>query len=182
MTFKCVNIFRLFRLFGAVFGFVASDVMQKVVILQDHRQGEQGSNYETLQTMVQYEVENNLVVGKKKPSGCSALLPLHRALEFICDFLIRLHDSDNSCRFSTEAVAAYDATIAKYHPWIVRQVVHVALYAALPRRQQLLIKMKVDDSAETMEQITCLIHSCRLVFDTTQELFTKHDLLGIPVA
>nr|KAG5685685.1 hypothetical protein BaRGS_027195 [Batillaria attramentaria] len=170
---------RLFKLFGTAFTFVTSDVVEKIGILRDYRKSEVGVHYQTIQTMVKYEVDNNLTNQKKKASGCRTLLRLHRALEFISALLAKIRDTDNKSKFSHEATAAYDTTLAKYHPWLIRKAVHVAMYI-LPNREQLLAKMKVEDTPEGKGQINKLIEQLDSVYDITQELYSKNNLLDLP--
>lgn len=153
--------------------------MEKIGILRDYGHGENGINFRTIQSMVKYEVANNLTVQRKHPSGCRTLLRLHRALEFISALLTRIRDTDNTRKFSSEATAAYDQTLAKFHPWLIRKAVHVAMYA-LPYRQQLLTKMKVEDTPAGMKAMSELIEQLNLIYDITQQLYAENDLLNLP--
>jgi len=74
-------------------------------------------------------VKNNLIKTKKKddPSGSRTLLRLHRALEYIIGFLHKLDDIEDEGYCSVISREAYEATLMKYHPWVVQ----VSLY--IPR-------------------------------------------------
>lgn len=153
--------------------------MEKIGILRAYRESDVGEKFLTIQSMVKYEVDNNLTIQKKKASGCRTLLRLHRALEFISALLAKIRNTNNSCKFSSEAKEAYDNTLAKFHPWMIRKAVHVAMYT-LPDRHNLLVKMKVEDSPDGMAKIQALIQQLNVVYDITQELYVANKLLDLP--
>ena len=153
--------------------------MEKIGILRDYRKSDIGEHFVTIQSMVKYEVDNKLTVQKKKASGCRTLLRLHRALEFISALLTKIRSTDNSGKFSSEATEAYDCTLARFHPWLIKKAVHVAMYT-LPYRPHLLVKMKVEDTPEGMARVEALIQQLNQVYDITQELYTAHSLLDLP--
>ena len=68
------------------------------------------------------QTKNNLIKTKKKddPSGSRTLLRLHRALEYITEFLGRLDDLEDETYLSQASKDAYEQTLMKYHPWIVQ--------------------------------------------------------------
>ena len=68
------------------------------------------------------QVEHDLIKTKKKddPSGSRTLLRLHRALEYIIAFLHKLDDMQGPDLCSVQSVEAYEATLMKYHPWVVQ--------------------------------------------------------------
>ncbi|XP_076472224.1 ceramide-1-phosphate transfer protein-like [Babylonia areolata] len=170
---------KLFKVFGTVFGFVTSDVVEKIGILRDYHRSEVGEHFATIQSMVRYEVDNNLTVQKKKASGCRTLLRLHRALEFIAELMTKIQSPDRSQKFSEEATKAYDDTLAKHHPWVIKKAVHVAMYM-LPDRDSMLVKMKVENSPKGMDKIDQLIRQLRVIYDITQGLYSSHNLLDLP--
>lgn len=170
---------KLFRLFGTIFSFVTSDVEEKIVILRKHRKSDQANKYESIQSMLQYEVSQDLTKSKERPSGARTLLRLHRALEFISAFLLKLKETDNNVRFSTAATKAYDETLAKHHPWLIRKAVHVAMYM-LPSRQDLLKKMGVEDNEKGMGGISDLVVELNTIFKVTEDLYRKDNLLDLP--
>lgn len=71
---------RFFGLLGTVFGFVGSDVQQKLVQLECLRKGGAGEHYATVQQMMSWERESGLLESDKAGNGCRTLLRLHRAL------------------------------------------------------------------------------------------------------
>ena len=68
------------------------------------------------------QTKNNLIKTKKKddPSGSRTLLRLHRALDYITEFLGKLEDLDDETYLSQVSKDAYESTLMKYHPWIVQ--------------------------------------------------------------
>ncbi|CAL1532621.1 unnamed protein product [Lymnaea stagnalis] len=170
---------KLFRLFGTIFSFVTSDVEEKIVILRKYRKSEQANKYESIQSMLHFEVSQDLTKNKERPSGARTLLRLHRALEFISAFLLKLKESDNNVRFSTAATKAYDDTLAKHHPWLIKKAVHVAMYM-LPSRQDLLKKMGVEDNEKGMGGISDLVVELNTIFKVTEDLYRKDNLLDLP--
>ena len=67
-------------------------------------------------------MENNLIKTKKKddPSGSRTLLRLHRALEYIAEFLGHLEALEDETYLGQVSKDAYEKTLMKYHPWIVQ--------------------------------------------------------------
>ena len=72
------------------------------------------------------QTKNNLIKTKKKddPSGSRTLLRLHRALEYITEFLGKLEDLEDETFLSQVSKDAYETTLMKYHPWIVQVKKH----------------------------------------------------------
>lgn len=71
---------RFFQLMGTVFGFVSSDVKEKVEILEKLRAKENAESFLTIRTMMEYERDSNLLNKKDYVSGSRTLLRLHRGL------------------------------------------------------------------------------------------------------
>ena len=65
-------------------------------------------------------------------------MTIRRALEFVLAFIHGIKECDDHAHMSTVARHAYDPTLAKHHGWLVRNGVHVAMWA-LPNRKQVLI-------------------------------------------
>lgn len=93
--------------------------------------------YEKIEKMIEYEINNNLLrnSGDNLANGSRTLLRLHRALFFIIKFTECILNSEENSSMAPLAKAAYDNTIAQYHPWIIRKAVHLALYT-LPNRRK----------------------------------------------
>ena len=79
-----------------------------------------------------------MIKTKKKddPSGSRTLLRLHRALEYIIAFLHKLDDIQDADLCSVISVEAYEATLMKYHPWVVQvwiiETLHACINEVLP--------------------------------------------------
>lgn len=65
---------------GTIFGFVASDVTSKIEVLQAFRKGENGSEFQTIEQMIEFEKNGKKFEDPKYISGSRTLLRLHRAL------------------------------------------------------------------------------------------------------
>ena len=83
------ELYKFLNLLGTVFGWVATDVYNKMETVRGHRKGENSVKYETVQIMLEHEIETNMIKPKAKDSttGTRNLLRLHRALEYITAFL-----------------------------------------------------------------------------------------------
>lgn len=71
---------KFFALMGKVFGFVSSDVREKVHILEAFRKGDQKDNFATFKTTMEHEKESQLLEKKGYVSGSRTLLRLHRGM------------------------------------------------------------------------------------------------------
>ncbi|RWS29701.1 ceramide-1-phosphate transfer protein-like protein [Leptotrombidium deliense] len=176
---------RFFELLGAVFGFVAKDVDNKIEILKGYRNDEQiKSHYETIQSMFDYESSNNLLKDSKRPSGSRTLLRLHRALEFIMMFMSELSKLENNSATGGVARDCYKKSLAKYHPWYIQKTASVAMYT-LPTRQDLIARAFgyppgdecMTRASEDMAKLARISECC---YNITQKLFEERDLLTLP--
>ncbi|XP_058461180.1 ceramide-1-phosphate transfer protein [Malaya genurostris] len=174
------ELYKFFALMGTVFGFVSSDVKEKVEILQKLRiQKENGDKFESIRKMMEYERSANLLDKKDYVSGCRTLLRLHRGLDFIYVFLKRLGElSEGDAKTNAICQTAYNETLAQYHPWLIRKGAVVAMYA-LPTRDQLLEKVCLDASV-AISLLPEMLAVGRQVYDRTQELYTQFDMHGLP--
>lgn len=85
--FSCTNeyaqenfiLHRFFQLMGSVFGFVSSDLKQKIEVLIE-LSSKNGENYTTVKAMIEYEKENKLLDKGNCTNGARTLLRLHRGL------------------------------------------------------------------------------------------------------
>lgn len=179
------ELFKFLNLLGTVFGWVASDIDAKMEILRGLKNGEQSEKYQDVQSMIQYEVDNNLIKHKAKDSstGTRNLLRLHRALEYIVAFLDgipALDDKDKCCSLSQEA---YKKTLMRFHPWVVQKAALLAMHM-LPTREGLIAivceptdEEAIKKSAETLEKA---VLAMKKVYDVTQEVYKEKDLLALP--
>lgn len=174
------ELYKFFSLMGTVFGFVSSDVKEKVEILQKLRsQKENPEKFETVQIMMEYERDANLLDKKDYVSGSRTMLRLHRGLDFIYVFLKRLGElTEGDAKTNGICQTSYNETLAQFHPWLIRKGAIVAMYA-LPTRDQLLEKVCLDAKV-AIALLPEMLAVGRQVYDRTQALYTKFDLHGLP--
>ncbi|KAL1020663.1 hypothetical protein UPYG_G00003050 [Umbra pygmaea] len=126
------GLVRFMNSLGSVFSFISKDAVSKIQILVNLMKGEGGANYLTIQSMVKYEMDNQLVDLTKKgsfpESGCRTLLRLHRALRWLELFLERLRTSTDDSKTSAMCSEAYNESLAQYHPWIIRKAAGTAFW------------------------------------------------------
>ncbi|KFD51495.1 hypothetical protein M513_07708 [Trichuris suis] len=179
LAFQELNKF--FLLLGRIFSFVSTEIMDKTRILSEHLTSELGHHYANVQSMLHYEVDAGVVHSWicSRPSGSMTLLRLHRALQFVASFIdsIRLSKSD---QIAPIARKAYDETLARYHGWIVRKAVHLAVYT-LPTRKQLMSHLSERLSeAETEQIMREVVVECTAVFERVDQLYVAKQLHNIP--
>lgn len=179
-AYREVNKF--FQILGSVFNFVASDVTKKINILQCYRMGGQGDYYYTIQSMLEYEQENNILQSKDQQSGSRTLLRLHRALEFIMGFLSELHAAEPETKLGGMASEVYNRTLAKHHGWIVAKTVGAVLYM-MPTKQTIIDRVCGGSLAvkEHNEQMMLqAIEAMNSVYNLTQKLYEDYNCLDLP--
>lgn len=174
--YKQISTF--FHLMGTIFSFVSSDVTSKIEILKEFRSGEQKDKFISIKTMLNYEKDNDLLEKKQYVSGSRTLLRLHRGLEFIRAFLEKLPSLGSCDKTSTVCQQAYNDTLAKYHPWLVRKGANVAMLA-MPTRDVLLKKVCTDIEKATKD-LPRMLEMSKIVYDRTEELYTKYNLHSLP--
>ncbi|XP_054739676.1 ceramide-1-phosphate transfer protein [Anastrepha obliqua] len=173
------EINKFFHLMGTVFGFVSSDVRSKIDILYEYRRKELiGEHFVTIKTMIIYEKEEDLLKDGSYVSGARTLLRLHRGLEFIYEFLRRLSELNECDKTHTCCKSAYNDTLAKHHPWVVRKGAVVAMYA-LPTQGELLKRVCVNAS-HAVEVLPEMLKHTKSVYDRVEVLYSAHDLHGLP--
>lgn len=159
---------------------MVSEVHEKLEILKQHRKSDVGPHYITVQSMVNYEVSNNITTTKNTPpSGSRTLLRLHRALQFIILFMERLPTTEDHERLSHVASASYNETLAKYHGWFIRKGIALAMYT-LPSRVAVLEKMEGTTPERTVELLEMITKSAHPLYDTIQQVYIDNDLLDLP--
>lgn len=172
-------------MFGTLFSFVTKDVLSKINILQAYLQDDMdGLNYKSVQSMIDFEKRSDRLTDLKRPSGSRTLLRLHRALEFISQFLHEVTKISDDSSTVNAARTAYSQTLAKYHPWLIRKSVNIATFA-LPYRKNLIEQVyggiyPTGGPKEVNENISYLAHITDQVFNATQKLYEEHDLLELP--
>eukprot|EP00092_Neocalanus_flemingeri_P052593 GFUD01061547.1.p1 GENE.GFUD01061547.1~~GFUD01061547.1.p1 ORF type:complete len:136 (+),score=39.86 GFUD01061547.1:339-746(+) len=135
--------------------------------------------------MVDYEIKNDLIKTKKKddPSGSRTLLRLHRALEYIIGFLHKLEDIQDDGYCSGISREAYEATLMKYHPWVVQKAAKLAM-GLLPTKKGLVAKVCPDGNEAALkkahEDFPKAVSAMRGVYEATQVFYKDNNLLEIP--
>lgn len=182
------EIYRFLCLLGTVYGWVASDVLHKNTMLRELCTGPKADSYRTIQSMVEHELEAKMVQPKGQQqhkdtkSGARNLLRLHRALAYINSFLECLPSLDKDDKCCPHSQAAYKNTLAKHHPWVVQKAATLAMNM-LPTKLGLIHKI-CGESQEAYEAAAKVlpeaIRAMQAVYDKTQEIYERHDLLDIP--
>ena len=76
--------------------------------------------------MIDYERKENLLKTTTK-NGTRNLLRLHRALEFIAQFLNEVTKLDEDENTNSLAILSYERTLMKYHSWVSELVLKLDL-------------------------------------------------------
>lgn len=166
-----------------MFGFISKDAVSKIKILVNYLEGENGSQYATVQSMVKYELDNELVDltkrGNNPDSGCRTLLRLHRALRWLELFLERLRTSSEESKTSVLCAEAYNESLAQYHPWVVSQAAGMAFWM-LPGRQAFFEVMNVGPPEQVVAVLGEALPLISEVYQITETIYAQHNLLDLP--
>jgi len=171
---------------GTIFEWATRDLSFKLLILKEHQHLDP-INYESIQSMISYEIESGRVLtkdtslfiqhDKRLPNGCRTLLRLHRALAFISAFLSEMRLAPDDSSSASIAWNAYLPTLGRFHSWPVKHTVRVAIKLTLPNRQDLFEKLLNKRSFEEIDVLADeIVQSCNIIERTTQELFETHQL------
>lgn len=98
--------------------------------------------------------------------------------DFIRNFLQRLGDLDDNEKSNGICQVAYNETLAKHHPWLIRKGAGVAMYA-LPTKTQLLNRV-CEDITSAIAILPDMLAVTNNVFDRTENLFTANNLHELP--
>ncbi|CAG2068368.1 unnamed protein product [Timema podura] len=166
---------------GSIFSFVASDLKDKIGILEELQKADSTGNFSTFKKMVNYERDNGLLNKQGYVSGSRTLLRLHRGLDFIRLFLKQIEELKAEEKTVKACQDAYNCTLAKYHGWLIRKSAVLAMHA-LPTREALLIK--VCGSREEIERgvqvLPKMLEVTAEAYKRTDDLYTACDLHGLP--
>jgi len=179
------EVYKFLALLGSVFGWVGSDVYAKIATLEKYLEGDKKEHYQTIKTMIEYEIKNDLIKTKKKddPSGSRTLLRLHRALEYIIGFLHKLEDIQDDGYCSGISREAYEETLMKYHPWVVQKAAKLAM-GLLPTKKGLVAKVCPEGNEAALkkahEDFPKAVSAMRNVYEATQVFYKDNNLLEIP--
>ena len=180
---SCFPSSRFLNSLGAIFSFVSKDVTAKLQVMERLRSGPQREHYSSLQSMVAYEVGNQLVDLERRSrhpdSGCRTVLRLHRALRWLQLFLEGLRTSPEDARTAVLCTDSYNASLAAYHPWIIRRAVTVA-FCTLPTRKVFLEAMNVGSPEQAVEMLGEALPFIERVYNVSQKLYAEHSLLDLP--
>ncbi|XP_037948756.1 ceramide-1-phosphate transfer protein [Teleopsis dalmanni] len=173
------EINKFFQLMGSVFGFVSSDVRSKIDILEEFRSNDgTTTNFKTIKTMIEYEINTDLLKDKNYISGSRTLLRLHRGLEFVYEFLNRLSELEEHDKLHNCSKEVYNDTLGKHHPWMIRKGAVLAMYA-LPTQGELLKRVCVN-VPRAKEVLPDMLKNTKTVYERTDSLYTHFDLHGLP--
>lgn len=165
---------------GSLFGFINSDVKSKLDILEEYRQSpDTADNYETLNTMIEYEKQTEIIANEKKPSGSRTLLRLHRALEFVASLFKAISTANDDASVGKLAQESYDQTLAKHHPWLIRKGASIAMLT-LPKIQELFAKALPDEKLNLRALVTSVSEEAYKVYKFTQSVYEQNNILDLP--
>lgn len=178
------QLHNLFGVLGTVFGFIASDVREKIDILEKLRNSDEnpnGEHYVNTEKMMLYEIQVNKDTGNEL-FGSRTLLRLHRALKFTILFLERFCELDSNGNVAAVATSSYKESLSNFHPWLIRNAAKLAMYT-LPSRKEFILKINngvVPDESEIKEKLTNAVESMKPVYEGIENLYTKYDLHALP--
>ncbi|XP_060615055.2 glycolipid transfer protein domain-containing protein 2 isoform X1 [Anolis sagrei] len=181
---------------GAAFGLISRETRSKISVLEQHRKGRHGPHYRSLQSMVAYELGKGLVdfghsqppPAARLPSGCRTLLRLHRALKWLELFLHKLggngeeeeEGEEGSPEASQMCAEAYQAALAPFHSWWVRQAAALA-FLAMPSRQELLRNICANEGQRQAKGVLrATVRSIAHVYNATQQVYARQGMLDLP--
>ncbi|KAG5878890.1 hypothetical protein JTB14_031548 [Gonioctena quinquepunctata] len=179
-SFEELNKF--FTLMGTVFGFVSKDLKAKIDILSELiKDPKNEGKLATAKTMIDYEIQNDLLNKKGYISGTRTLLRIHRGLDFIKLFLKKLCDLKDEESTSTACREAYDQTLSKHHSFIIRNGAKVAIYT-LPTKEVLLKRVcgGQEDIDRALKMLPKALETTLSVFQRIENLYTLHKLHQLP--
>ena len=134
---------------------------------------------QSVKAVVDYEVSIGVagVGGKKKPSCSRCLLRLLWFIQFVeaCVRLTLLDSTEDSC--INGASKAYEETLGKRHPWLVRKGVHTAL-GSIPTRSQILEGLHVGEG-EALEPLRKAHVEIVQVIAELKAVFEAHGLTDL---
>jgi len=178
------ELYKFLTMLGTVFGWVAVDVQNKIVVLQRYLDSAEKEKYQNVKEMIEYETEKDFIKLKKKddPSGSRTLLRLHRALEYIIAFLHTVQGLSDEDKCSGVSRDAYEKTLMKYHPWVVQKGAKLAM-GLLPTKRGLIDKIVPNASEEDIKKahldLKKAIDTMQKVYDICQEFYSEKELLNL---
>ncbi|KAG5347101.1 CPTP protein, partial [Acromyrmex charruanus] len=168
------ELYKFFQLMGSVFSFVSSDLKQKIEILTELK-SKDAQNYMTVKSMIEYERENKLLEKTDFVNGARTLLRLHRGLDFIREFLQQLGDLADVEKTTSCCQDAYNKTLAKHHPWMIRKAAIVAMYT-MPSREILFKKVCGENVQRNIDVLPKMLEVTADVFNRTDSIYETYQL------
>lgn len=98
--------------------------------------------------------------------------------DFLREFFKELGKLEPSAKTCSVCQAAYNNTLAHFHPWLIRKGATLAMHA-LPTRDHLLSKVCVD-VPKAVDGLPIAIDVIDQVYNRTENLYTVYDLHGLP--
>ncbi|XP_071578683.1 ceramide-1-phosphate transfer protein [Temnothorax nylanderi] len=172
------ELYKFFQLMGSVFSFVSSDLKQKIDTLTDLI-NKDTQNYTTIKSMIEYERENKLLEKANFVNGARTLLRLHRGLDFIREFLQQLNDLTDIDKTVCCCQDAYNKTLAKHHPWVIRKAAIVAMYT-MPTREALFKKVCGENVQRNIDVLPKMLEVTADVFNRTDSIYKTYQLHTLP--
>ncbi|KAL8575290.1 hypothetical protein ACOMHN_001835 [Nucella lapillus] len=176
--FKCFSKFERQNV-----DYVMAGAVQKLSLMRELCEGESKEHYSTVQSMVEYETQHQLVNREDKPSGTVTLIRLNRIMEFafaVLDKVIDPNISEDQIS-SLDIVTAYTQTLGRYHPHLMVASVMYALPQLAFCRSTLLECVGEGDSAGTDTQWLVNMTQCaRKCYEAIQKVYADRGLLSLP--
>jgi len=176
------EIYKFLNLLGSLFSWVSADIAAKLETLQEFLSSEKKNHYVTISSMIDYEVEQGLIENDRMNCGSRALLVLHRALEFVIEWLNEIAEVDADGRVSDVTKIAYNKTLKKHHPWLVQKGAKLAM-GLLPTKAALYEKLSQAGGEQEMEEVkknlTKATTAMNSVYLETEKLYKVKGLMEI---
>lgn len=178
------ELYKFLNLLGTVFGWVSTDVDNKLDVIREHRGSEAKDNYQDVKAMIKYEVDNKLIKPKARDSrtGARNLLRLHRALEYIIAFLEQVPEMELTDKCCPASQSAYKTTLQKHHPWVVQKAALLAMNL-LPTKAGLIEKICGSDEEKIKraeQALPSAVKAMKSVYDQTEAVYKEYELLTLP--
>ncbi|KAL8619020.1 hypothetical protein ACOMHN_020718 [Nucella lapillus] len=135
-------------------------------------------HYRTVQSMVDYELQKDLIDTQDKPSGTVTLIRVHRMMQYVCEVLdVYTDPAIPDETLPSEVTQLYTHTIGRYHPQLLRVSVEWALPQVVPSRPDLLAGVGLGpESAQWLVSVGQSLGQCR---DAIQGVYADRRLLHI---
>ncbi|GMF58610.1 unnamed protein product [Phytophthora fragariaefolia] len=134
---------------------------------------------QSVRAVIEHEVDLGVadVGGKKKPSCSRCLLRLLWFVQFVeaCVRLTLLESKEENCY--NGASKAYEETLGKRHPWLVRKGVNTAL-GSIPTRSHILGELHVGEG-DAIEPLTKVHAELVRVIAELKVIFEEHGLTDL---